>query len=231
MSIAELVLIIDDDPRICFLVKKLLMAEGYRVIVAHSGIDGLTMLMSDPPDLVILDGLLPDIHGRDLCATFREWYSGPCIFLSVVAQPDEKVQAFECGCDDYITKPFHPSEFIARVRAALRRQMVLPVRDAQLECGDLTIDFTAHAAILAGCRLPLTRTEFAVLTHLAREQGRVVSNTHLALRVLGGDSPDELHTIRVHISNLRRKLRPHPDAPQFIHTIPGVGYLFNPPKT
>jgi two-component system KDP operon response regulator KdpE len=165
------------------------------------------------------------MSGLDVCRALRVWYDGPCLFLSVKNSPSDKIAALDLGGDDYLTKPFHPGELLARVRASLRRHGHADAAHS-FTAGDLTIDFAARRVILAGCELALTRTEYTILALLVQHAGKVLNSRHIAAQVLGGDSADDLHTLRVHISNLRKKLHQLPDGPRYIVTVPGVGFRF-----
>jgi len=219
------VLIVDDDVKTVELVKLYLKRDGYKVLTAYDGVEALRLAREGHPDLIVLDLMLPDIDGLEVCRTLRGESDVSIIMLTARTTDEDKLAGLELGADDYVTKPFSPRELAARVRAVLRR---LPGErgPAEIKRGELTVDFVKHKAFLAGKALKLSPTEFKLLGILAREPGRVFSRAQLIDEALGYDFVGFDRTVDVHILNLRRKLEPDPNHPEYIKTVYGVGYSF-----
>jgi len=219
------VLIVDDDVKTVELVRLYLDRDGYQVLTAYDGIEALRLARESRPDLIVLDLMLPDIDGLEVCRTLRHESDVPVIMLTARTTDQDKLTGLDLGADDYVTKPFSPKELAARVRAVLRR---LPGERGpeEIKSGELSMDFTKHEAWLAGRPLNLTSIEFKLLGILAKEAGRVFSRASLIEEALGYDFEGFDRTIDVHILNLRRKLEPDPSHPKYIKTIYGVGYKF-----
>jgi two-component system KDP operon response regulator KdpE len=218
----ERILVVDDEPQILRALSTALQGAGYAVERAANGEQALMLLAARPPDAVILDLLLPDMTGAELCAELRRWSSVPVLILSVVADEQEKVAALDAGADDYVTKPFGVSELLARLRASLRR--VAPLGEPVIAIGDLVVDLERSAVAMAGVRVALTPTEFAVLALLAQNPGKLLTHRSILREVWGpahGSSSAHLH---VHVSRLRAKLEPDPARPRYLLTEPGAGY-------
>jgi two-component system, OmpR family, KDP operon response regulator KdpE len=183
-----------------------------------------------PPDAVILDLVLPDMTGIEVCRELRTWSTVPVIVLSVVGDEDEKVAALDAGADDYVTKPFGLDELLARLRAALRRSET--AGEPVLEIGELRIDLEAHAVTFDGRSVQLTPHEYSLLTLLARNEGKLLTHQAILRDVWGKAYADESHYLHVYVSQLRRKLEPDPARPRYILTEPGAGYrLVDPLRT
>ncbi len=219
------VLVVDDDVKTVELVRLYLDRDGYQVLTAYDGIEALRLARESRPDLIVLDLMLPDIDGLEVCRTLRHESDVPVIMLTARTTDQDKLTGLDLGADDYVTKPFSPKELAARVRAVLRR---LPGERGpeEIKSGELSMDFTKHEAWLAGRPLNLTSIEFKLLGILAKEPGRVFSRASLIEEALGYDFEGFDRTIDVHILNLRRKLEPDPSHPKYIKTIYGVGYKF-----
>ncbi|UCD22817.1 MAG: response regulator transcription factor [Chloroflexota bacterium] len=219
------VLIVDDDIKTVELVKLYLTRDGYGVLTAYDGIEALRLAQENRPDLIVLDLMLPDMDGFEVCRVLREESDVPIIMLTARSTDQDKLTGLGIGADDYVTKPFSPKELAARVQAVLRR---LPRARGpeEIECGELSMNFTNHEARLAGKLLDLTSVEFKLLGVLAREPGRVFSRTDLIEEGLGYDFEGFDRTIDVHILNLRRKLELDPSHPKYIKTVYGIGYKF-----
>jgi len=219
------VLIVDDDIKTVELVKLYLMRDGYQVLTAYDGIEALRLARENRPDLVVLDLMLPDIDGLEVCRILRHESDVPIIMLTARSTDQDKLTGLGLGADDYVTKPFSPKELAARVQAVLRR---LPRERGpeEIKIGELSMNFTKHEAWFAGKLLDLTSVEFKLLGVLAREPGRVCSRTSLIEEALGYDFEGFDRTIDVHILNLRRKLELDPSHPRYIKTVYGVGYKF-----
>jgi len=219
------VLVVDDDVKTVELVKVYLNRDGYRVLTAYDGVEALRVARESNPDLVVLDLMLPDVDGLEVCRTLRHESDVPIIMLTARTTDQDKLTGLDSGADDYVTKPFSPKELAARVRAVLRR---LPGErgPAQITRGELTMNFVRREAWLAGRLLALTDVEFKLLGVLAREPGRVFSRGDLIEKALGYDFAGFDRTIDVHILNLRRKIEQAPNRPRYIKTVYGAGYRF-----
>ena len=217
------VLVVDDDAKTVELVKLYLNRDGYRVITANDGNEGLQLARQDQPDLIVLDLMLPGLSGLEVCRILRAESDVPIIMLTALTTDDDRLTGLDLGADDYVTKPFSPRELAARVRAVLRR---LPGERGpeKIGHGDLTINFLKHEAFLEGKPLNLTPIEFKVLGALVKEPGRVFSRAQIIEKALGHDFDGFDRTIDVHILKLRRKLEPDPHHPRFIKTVYGAGY-------
>ena len=219
------VLVVDDDVKTVELVRLYLDRDGYQVLTAYDGVEALRLARENRPDIIVLDLMLPDIDGLEVCRTLRHESDVPVIMLTARTTDQDKLTGLDLGADDYVTKPFSPKELAARVRAVLRR---LPGERGpeEVKSGELSMDFMKHEAWLAGRPLNLTSVEFKLLGILAKEPGRVFSRASLIEEALGYDFEGFDRTIDVHILNLRRKLEPDPSHPKYIKTIYGVGYKF-----
>jgi len=219
------VLIVDDDIKTVDLVKLYLTRDGYGVLTAYDGVEALRLARENRPDLIVLDLMLPDIDGLEVCRILRQESDVPIIMLTARSTDQDKLTGLGLGADDYVTKPFSPKELAARVQAVLRR---LPGERGpeEIKKGELSMNFTNHEAWLAGRLLDLTSVEFKLLGVLAKEPGRVFSRTDLIEEALGYDFEGFDRTIDVHILNLRRKLELDPSHPRYLKTVYGVGYKF-----
>jgi two-component system, OmpR family, KDP operon response regulator KdpE len=179
-----------------------------------------------PPDAAIVDLVLPDGDGIEVCVSIREWSRMPILLLSAVGEEREKVRALEAGADDYVTKPFGPDELVARLRAALRRSEPAGEAEAALTVDGLEIDLPARRVSRDGEEIHLTPTEYDLLRQLVLNRGRLLTHRALLREVWGPGYQDDTPVLRVHIANLRRKIEPSPGAPALIRTDPGIGYRF-----
>jgi DNA-binding response OmpR family regulator len=219
------VLVVDDDIKTVELVKLYLNRDGYKVLTAYDGVEGLRLAREGHPNLVVLDLMLPGLDGLQVCRTLRTESDVPIIMLTAKTTEQDRLTGLGLGADDYVTKPFSPKELAARVRVVLRR---LPGERGpdQINCGELTVNFLRHEASLAGRPLNLTTVEFKLLGVLAKEPGRVFSRGELIEKALGYDFEGFDRTIDVHILNLRRKLEADPSHPRYVKTVYGAGYKF-----
>ena len=223
------VLIVEDDHKTADIVRLYLERDGYAVTSAYDGMAGLEAARSEPPDLVILDLLLPRMNGLDVCRRLRNECDAPIIMLTALSTEQDKLAGLELGADDYVTKPFSPRELCARVKAVLRRTS--EGNDAPqppLTFRDLFLDPERHVVTVGGVAAHLTRTEFQILAVLLREPGRLFNRGQLVERALGYDYDGLDRTVDVHIRNLRRKIEPDPDSPTYIRTVYGIGYKLGP---
>jgi two-component system KDP operon response regulator KdpE len=224
MTPAATLLIIDDEPQIRKFLRICLATQGYRILEAATGTEGLSQAALEQPDLVILDLGLPDMDGQAVLEALRGWSRVPVIVLSVRASEAQKVQALDNGANDYVTKPFGIQEFLARVRALLRQGANTDTGEASVSVGPLRIDLAARRVTLEGVAVELTRKEYAVLLQLARHPGRLVTQHQLLADIWGPTHVEKSHYVRIVIGHLRRKLGDDPALPRFIVTAPGIGY-------
>jgi two-component system KDP operon response regulator KdpE len=224
------VLVIDDEDQIRRALKSVLQARHYEVDLAETAEEGLELTATRVPDIIVLDLTLPGMSGLEACRRLREWYHGPILILSVRSGDDDKIAALDLGADDYLTKPFSSGELLARVRALLRRTQGADTSVNEMDAGDLHIDFAKRAVRLQGEPVHLTRIEFDILALLARNAGRVVTSRMLIDTVWGPEYEGETQTLRVHISNLRRKIEAPGDVSRYVLTEPGVGFRFAGPN-
>ncbi|NBA97327.1 response regulator [Pseudomonas sp. R5(2019)] len=224
MSQTATILVIDDEPQIRKFLRISLVSQGYKVIEAATGSEGLAQAALARPDLLVLDLGLPDMDGQHVLQQVREWSQLPVLVLSVRASEAQKVQALDGGANDYVTKPFGIQEFLARVRALLRQAPQGQAQPALFSLGGLTIDLALRRVTLGGSEVALTRKEYAVLSQLALYPGRVITQQHLLKDIWGPTHLHDTHYLRIVIGHLRQKLQDDPAAPRFILTEPGVGY-------
>jgi two-component system KDP operon response regulator KdpE len=223
-SNAATILLIDDEPQIRKFLRISLTAQGYKVIEAATGSEGLAQAALAKPDLLVLDLGLPDMDGQQVLSEVREWSQVPVLVLSVRASEGEKVKALDSGANDYVTKPFGIQEFLARVRALLRQGQAGESAPASVSVGPLTVDFAFRRVSLDGAEVSLTRKEYAVLAQLAQHAGRVVTQQQLLKDIWGPTHTEDTHYLRVVVGHLRAKLADDPANPRFISTEAGVGY-------
>jgi two-component system KDP operon response regulator KdpE len=219
------ILVVDDEPQISRALAVNLRARGYQVDVAETGEDALMLAAAIPPDLVLLDLGLPGIDGIDVVRGLRGWTTVPIIVLSVRDAEADKVAALDAGADDYVTKPFGMNELLARLRASLRRQKPEP-EEPVVRTADFVVDLAATRVIRDGEEVHLTRTEWAILEHLVRHAGRLVSQRQLLRQVWGPQYETETNYLRVHLAAIRKKLEPVPSQPRHLITEAGMGYRF-----
>ncbi len=223
------ILVIDDEPNIRELVSVYLTAAGFEVEGAENGAEGLERFRSDPPDLVVLDLMLPGMDGREVCRTIRDESATPVVMLTARDSDMDKVALLETGADDYVVKPFSPPEFVARVRAVLRRtgpvsQGSLAGADAEIVLGGLRINPAERGVAVDGAEVALTAREFDLLLVMARQPGVVMSREQLLEHATGQAEYVDARGIDVHIRHLREKLGDDAGEPRFIETVRGVGY-------
>jgi two-component system KDP operon response regulator KdpE len=217
------VLVIDDEAQIRKFLRISLSSQGYKVLEAGNGAEGLAQAALARPDLLVLDLGLPDMDGKAVLSELREWSQVPVLVLSVRASEGEKVLALDGGANDYVTKPFAIQEFLARVRVLLR-QAGSGEQKAAVQSGPLRLDFAYRRVTLSDAEVALTRKEYAVLAMLARHLGRVVTQQQLLRDIWGPSHVEDSHYLRVVVGHLRQKLGDDPAAPRFIVTEAGVGY-------
>ena len=224
----QLVLVVDDEPRMIRFIRMNLELEGYQVIEARNGIQALEQVRQHLPDLVVMDVMMPELDGFETLRLLRDISTVPVVLLTVKADEDDKIRGLELGADDYITKPFSPRELLSRVQAVLRRaNWSAPPPRTILKIDDrLSIDFNRHQVIVEGERIDLRPTEYRLLNHLIQNAGWVVPHDTLLAKVWGYEYRDETHYLRLYINYLRKKIEPDPAKPTYILTERGVGYRF-----
>jgi len=216
------ILVVDDEPQILRALRTNLRGAGYEVFTAATAEEALAEAAARQPDAIILDLVLPDGNGTEVCRELRSWTSVPVIVLSAVGEETEKVAALDAGADDYVTKPFGLDELLARLRAALRRAE--PGGEPVVEVGDLRVDLEKQAVTVAGRRVQLTPHEFDLLALLARNPGKLLTHAAILREVWGPAYGRESHYLHVYVSQLRRKIEPDPTRPRYLITEPGAGY-------
>ena len=218
------VLVCDDEPQIVRALKVVLREAGFAVDAAATASEALDAAAVRPPDAAVIDLMLPDGDGIDVCRQLRSWSRMPILVLSAIGDEDQKVAALEAGADDYVTKPFGPRELVARLHAVMRRAGEA-VDEPTITVDGLEIDLAARAVRREGAEVHLTPTEYELLRTLARNRGRLLTHRMLLTEVWGPQYADDTRVLRTHVANLRRKIEPQ-GARRYIRTDPGVGYRF-----
>lgn len=220
-------LVADDEPQIGRMLKPILGAEGYTVQLAGDGPSALDTVAKWRPDLILLEIELPGLDGFEVCRRVRDWSQVPIIILSACDDEDAKVRALDLGADDFVTKPFGVRELLARIRVGLRHQARLSDGGgAVVSFGALQIDRARRLVSCAGAAIRLTPTEYNLLVLLSGHAGKVLTHRMILRTIWGPGSEHDLNTLRVFITQLRRKIEPDPANPSLIVTEPGVGYRF-----
>jgi two-component system KDP operon response regulator KdpE len=226
------VLVIEDDARYRELLELNLRRRGHRVLLAPDGLTGLNLLERDTVDLIILDLMLPDLDGYQLCQRVREYSAVPIIILSAKAEEGHKVRGLHLGADDYVTKPFGAAELVARIEAVLRRNRYVPeVIAPRYANGDLEVDLGGHRVTVGGKEVHLTPHEYKLLYHLARNPGRIMVQDELLRRVWGVGYESQAELLHTTVRRLRRKIEADPSSPRHLLTRRGIGYLLAQPET
>ena len=221
------VLVIEDEKSISDFIAKTLNASDYKAVTAGSGKEGLAILTSALPDLVLLDLGLPDTDGVDIIKKIRTWSNMPIIVISARNEDKDKIEALDAGADDYVTKPFSVEELLARLRATTRRLSAsgqTQAEDAVFENGELRIEYAAGCAWLGDKELHLTPIEYKLLCLLARNVGKVLTHTYIMQQIWGSSGASDIASLRVFMATLRKKIDSSVDGPQYIQTHIGVGY-------
>jgi DNA-binding response OmpR family regulator len=220
------ILVVDDDRDIADIIGYSLRKEGHRPILAYSGQEALEVAERALPDLVVLDVMLPDLSGFDVCRRLRERSRVPVILLTARGEEADRVWGLDLGADDYVTKPFRHRELLARIRAVWRRTVAAETPDhGNLAVGDLRLDFDRHEVRMAGRPIELTPKEYEILHCLALNSGRVVPHERLLAFVWGSQTLEtDVDQLKVHVRHLREKLERNPSAPEYVVTIRGAGY-------
>ena len=233
------IMVVDNEMEIIQLIKLYLSREGYEVVWTTESTKAAELAQKEKPDLILLDVVMPGLSGIELCGRIREQSDVPILFVSCRDQDMDKVLGLSIGGDDYITKPFSPAELVARVKAHLRRRNLSGGTQSDeyteernmLSAGDLQIDLSAHTAVVSGTPIHLTAKEFEMLELFCKYPNRVFTSRQIFDSLWNTYGLEEdVRTVMVHISNLRKKLESAPGAPQYIHTVRGVGYKLVIPK-
>jgi len=222
---SQSILIIDDEPQIRKLLSITLQSNGYKVIEATNGTDGLKTILDHPPDLVLLDLGLPDVSGHEVLRHLREWFINPILIISVLSDEQDIVKALNNGANDYLVKPFRTDELLARINAAIKKagsEPNIPTRNFN----NLVIDFANRIVMKDDAPLRLDETEYALLSLLARNDGKVLTHQYLLNKVWGSSHENESQYLRVSIAQLRKKIESDPNRPTYIITESGIGYRF-----
>ena len=223
------ILIVDDNATNVKILQTRLAADGYEIVSAGDGEEGLAAARRDTPDLILLDVMMPKLDGFSVCQRVREFSSLPIIIVTARGQDQDKVRGLDLGADDYLTKPFSVDELLARVRAVLRRSQLgtesANGMQAVTTIGDRTVDYAQHRVYLGERELSLTPVEYRLLAYLARNAGRVLTQDLLLEHVWGPEYAGESHLLQVNINRLRRKIEPDATHPAYIQTKVGVGYM------
>ncbi len=224
------VLVIDDEPQILRAVEMKLRGAGYSVETAATAQEALTKAAMRPPEAIILDLLLPDGRGTDVCRELRQWSAAPILMLSAVGEEKQKIEALDAGADDYVTKPFSGDELLARLRAALRR--ATPSTEPVVEIGQLRIDLDKRTVAIGGRPIALSPIEYDLLRLLASNEGKLLTHPTILREIWGPAYQEESNYLHVYISHLRRKIEADPTRPRYLLNQPGVGYrLVNPAES
>jgi DNA-binding response OmpR family regulator len=221
------IIVIDDEPSVREVVKAYLEKDGFHVFTAENGADGLALAERSNPALIVLDLMLPDVSGEEVCDEIRGRSDVPILMLTAKASEEERISGLRSGADDYLVKPFSPRELVARVHAVLRRTRGVEtplVETLSFDEGRLEIDSVQHLVRRDGEPVDLTPNEYKLLVTLARYPGRAYSRFELINRVQGYDFEGYERTIDVHVKNLRKKIESDPSHPRYVETVMGVGY-------
>lgn len=221
-------MLVDDEPEILTLVRDYLTREGYTVVTAMNGLEGMELIEREKPDLVLLDWMLPGISGLEMCKRLRETSTIPIIMLTAKSEEIDRVLGLEFGADDYIVKPFSLRELVARIKTVLRRSAGVPqeTTSSVIIRGELSLDISSHKVLKRGQEILLTPTEFNILHLLAARPGTVYSRLQLLRQAMGEEYLYYERSIDTHISNLRKKIEDNPSEPEYVETVFGVGYRF-----
>lgn len=220
------ILVIEDDKTIQNFIKITLKTKGYRCMLADDGLTGLSCFYANNPDLILLDLGLPDIDGMEVLSQIRQESALPVIVVSARGMEQEKVGALDAGADDYITKPFHAGELLARIRVALRHRTGVLKQEPVFELDGFRMDFEKRKVFVRGEEVHLTPIEYKMVTLLVNNSGKVLTHHYIQQEVWGYDTTDDYQSLRVFMANIRRKLEENSTKPRFILTEVGVGYRF-----
>lgn len=229
MKIKDKVLIVEDEQSISNFISTILTANGYDTIIVRSGEEALTMISSHCPDLVVLDLGLPDMDGIEVLKSVRKWSNLPVVVVSARQHENDKVEALDCGADDYLVKPFGTAELLARIRTAIRHtRTTLPggqiAQTGKFVAGELTIDYDKHQVLMRGENAKLTVNEYKIVSLLGKYAGKVLTYDFIIRELWGPKARTDNQILRVNMANIRRKIEKDPGQPEYIFTEVGVGY-------
>ncbi len=227
MTVDPVILVIEDDKSILNFLAISLKTHGYRYLTVKTGVDGLSLFFSNNPDLILLDLGLPDIDGIEVLKQIREKSDVPVIVVSARGREEEKVEALDLGADDYVTKPFHVGELLARIRVALRKRDSAAAAQGSFSRLGLTVDFERRLVTVEGSLVHLTPMEYKLLLLLIGNSGKVLTHSFISGKVWGHSNPEDFQSLRVCMANIRRKIERDSANPQYILTEIGVGYRFS----
>jgi two-component system KDP operon response regulator KdpE len=220
--VTQQILVVDDEPQILRALTTNLRGAGYDVVRARNGEEALAQAAVRPPDAIVLDLVLPDMSGVQVCREVRTWSQVPIVVLSAVGDEGQKVEALDAGADDYVTKPFGMGELLARLRAAMRR--AAPKAAESISVGGLTVDFDRHLVTVDGEPVTVSRIEFDLLGLFVRNEGKLLTHRAILREVWGPAYQIESHYLHVYVSRLRGKIEADPRHPRYLITEPGAGY-------
>jgi two-component system KDP operon response regulator KdpE len=226
MSNSFSILVVDDEVQIRKLLDISLVANGYKVVFAENGKEGIAQAASYQPDLILLDLGLPDQDGQEVLMKLRQWYNNPVVILTVKSAEDEIVKALDNGANDYLTKPFRTQELLARIRTALRSKSSATNESVQ-SFGNIVLDFASRIVKVNDEVIKFTATEYNLLTLLIKNEGRVLTHQYILKEIWGPSYSEQTQYLRVFVAQLRKKIEEDPNRPKFILTESGVGYRFN----
>jgi DNA-binding response OmpR family regulator len=225
--VARTILVVEDDENLRETLRESLETEGYRTVAAADGREALVRFRADHPDLILLDLLLPELSGIEVCRIIRAESGVPIVMLTARGSEVDKVVGLEIGADDYVTKPFSTRELTARLRAIFRRgEQIAASPPAMVDLGPVQVDLAGHRVLREGQVVPLKPKVFELLAFLVRNAGQVFNRDQLLERVWGYDYGGQTRTVDVHVHWLRAAIEPNPANPQLVHTVRGVGYVF-----
>ena len=229
MKIKDKVLIVEDEQSISNFISAILEANGYDTMTVRSGEEALTMIASHCPDLIVLDLGLPDMDGIEVLKSVRKWSNLPVVVVSARQHEHDKVEALDCGADDYLVKPFGTSELLARIRTAIRHtRTTLPggqiAQTGKFTAGALTIDYDKHQVLVDGENAKLTVNEYKIVSLLGKYAGKVLTYDFIIRELWGPKARTDNQILRVNMANIRRKIEKNPGQPEYIFTEVGVGY-------
>ena len=229
MAIKGKVLIVEDDRAICNFIRRVLEANGYEALIVNTGREAISMLASHCPDVVILDLGLPDMDGIEVLKSVRKWSNLPVVVVSARQYESDKVEALDCGADDYLVKPFGTAELLARIRTAIRHtRTTLPggqiAQTGKFVAGELTIDYDKHQVLMRGENAKLTVNEYKIVSLLGKYAGKVLTYDFIIRELWGPKARTDNQILRVNMANIRRKIEADPGQPEYIFTEVGVGY-------
>ncbi len=231
MDMAKTILVVDDKANVRQLLSEYLTGQGFKVVTATNGREALYAARHETPDVILLDIMMPEMDGYEFLRAYRRERSTPVIILTAKEEETDAVLGLELGADDYVIKPFRMRELAARVKAILRRAESAALSAKPLHVGDILLDEATHTVTVRGQSVNLTPTEFNLLALFMRAPGQVLTRQQLADRLTEEGYTGLERTLNVHIRNLRAKIEPHPDQPQYIETVFGVGYRLVPPES